>query len=101
MTIISATSLFTYLRNCANETEAWCFALHDGGESPESMARMTRRNFNKLAEKNNFIVGYPEALNEYWNDAREDSVSLSHYDEIDDVGFIEKVMDYAIDSFKN
>jgi polyhydroxybutyrate depolymerase len=74
--------------------------LHDGGESPESMARMTRRNFNKLAEKNNFIVGYPEALNEYWNDAREDSVSLSHYDEIDDVGFIEKVMDYAIDSFK-
>ncbi len=73
--------------------------LHDGGDNPEGIARITRRGFDKLSERNNFIVGYPEAVNEYWNDAREDSVSLSHYNEIDDVGFIEKVIDYAIDSF--
>lgn len=74
--------------------------LHDGGESPESTMRLTRRGFNKLSEKNNFIVGYPEALNEYWNDAREDSISLSHYDEVDDVGFMDRVIEYAIDSFQ-
>ena len=73
--------------------------LHDGGDNPEGIARITRRGFDKLSETNNFIVGYPEALNEYWNDAREDSVSLSHYNDVDDVGYIEKVIDYAIDSF--
>lgn len=73
--------------------------LHDGGSSAEGIARLTRRSFNKLSEGNNFVVGYPEALNEHWNDAREDSISLSHYEEIDDVGFIEQVIDFAIDSF--
>lgn len=74
--------------------------LHSGDETPESFARITRRGFDKLSESNNFIVGYPEALNKFWNDAREDSISLSHYNEIDDVGFIEKTIEYAIDSFK-
>ena len=73
--------------------------LHDGGDNPDGIARITRRGFDRLSETNNFIVGYPEALNEYWNDAREDSISLSHYSEIDDVGYIEKVIEYAIDSF--
>ncbi len=73
--------------------------LHDGGDNPDGIARITRRGFDKLSETNNFILGYPEALNEYWNDAREDSISLSHYNEIDDVGYIQKVIEYAIDSF--
>ena len=74
--------------------------LHNEEETPESMTRLTRRGFNKLADQNGFIVGYPEGLNEYWNDGREDSISLSHYNEIDDVGFIEKLIDYGIDSFR-
>lgn len=74
--------------------------LHDGGDNPEGVARITRKGFEKLSESNNFIVGYPEALNEYWNDAREDSISLSHFKEIDDVGYIQKVIEYAIDSFR-
>ncbi len=74
--------------------------LHDGGNNPEEMARITRRSFNRLAEQDNFIVAYPKALNGHWNDGRQDSVSLSHYQNIDDVGFIEKVIDFAVDSFK-
>ena len=74
--------------------------LHAAEETTESFARITRKGFNRLSESNNFIVAYPEALNQYWNDAREDSISLSHFEEIDDVGFIEKVVDYAIDSFR-
>lgn len=74
--------------------------LHDGGSTPEDMVRLTRRSFNRLAEADNFIVAYPKALNGYWNDGRQDSVSLSHYRNIDDVGFIAKVMDFAVDSFK-
>lgn len=74
--------------------------LHGADETPDSFARITRKGFNRLSEYNNFVVAYPEALNQYWNDAREDSISMSHFDEIDDVGFIEKVVDYAVDSFR-
>lgn len=76
------------------------FCLHAEEESPESMVRITRRGFNDMADQQGFIVGYPEALNEYWNDGREDSISLSHYDEVDDVGFIDKLITYSIDSFR-
>ena len=74
--------------------------LHGGDETPESFMRITRRGFNKLSENNNFVVAYPEALNNYWNDAREDSISLSHYEKVDDIGFIDKTVQYAIDSFR-
>ena len=74
--------------------------LHPADETPESFARITRRTFNRLSEMHNFVLGYPEALNQYWNDARVDSISLSHYEDIDDVGYLEKVIDYAIDSFR-
>jgi len=74
--------------------------LHPADETPESFARITRRSFHRLSEQNNFILSYPEALNKNWNDAREDSISLSHYDDVDDVGFIEKVVEFAIDSFR-
>ena len=73
--------------------------LHAEEETPESMLRITRRGFNEMADQHGFIVGYPEGLNEYWNDGREDSISLSHYNEIDDVGFIDQLITYSIDSF--
>ncbi len=74
--------------------------LHNEDETPESMMRLTKNTFKNLADQDGFILGYPEALNKYWNDGREDSISLSHYDEIDDVGFIEKLIEYSIDSFR-
>jgi len=74
--------------------------LHAGEGSAKNIAAITRREFNKLSDQDNFIVGYPEAMNEYWNDGRTDSISLSHYEDIDDVGFLEKTIDFAIDSFK-
>jgi polyhydroxybutyrate depolymerase len=74
--------------------------LHAGEGSAKNIAGITKREFNKISDQDNFIVGYPEALNEYWNDGRMDSISLSHYEDIDDVGFLEKTIDFAIDSFK-
>lgn len=74
--------------------------MHAGDESPESFMRITKRGFNRISEQNNFIVAYPEGLNKYWNDAREDSISLTHYEDIDDVGFIDKTIQFALDSFR-
>ena len=74
--------------------------LHNEGETAESMMRLTKHSFNKLADQDGFIVGYPEALNTFWNDGREDSISLSHYNNIDDLGYIERLIQYSIDSFR-
>lgn len=74
--------------------------LHKEEETPESMARLTRQGFNKQADQNGFIIGYPEGINKFWNDGREDSISLSHHLNIDDVGFIDNVIKYGIDSFR-
>lgn len=79
--------------------QALILCLHREEESPESMARLTRKSFNDLADQNGFVVGYPEGLNKYWNDGRTDSISLSHYNEVDDVGFINRLINYTVDSF--
>jgi polyhydroxybutyrate depolymerase len=87
-------------KNLRRKNRSLILCLHDGGSDASGMMRITRRGFNKLSERNNFIVGYPEALDQYWNDGREDSISISHFRDIDDVGLIEKTIAFAIDSFR-
>ncbi len=96
----SRRTIFYIPKRLKKKRRSLVICLHGGGGTPEQFIRHTRRSFNKLADRNNFIVTYPEALNKFWNDGREDSVSLSHYDKVDDIGFLSKVMDYAIDSFR-
>lgn len=92
--------LFHIPRKLKKRKRSLVICLHPEDETPESFARITRRTFHNLSEQHNFILSFPEALNRHWNDAREDSISLSHYNDVDDVGFIEKVVTYAIDSFR-
>lgn len=92
-------TLFYVPKKLKRKKRSLVLCLHNENETAESMQRITRRSFNRLAEQNGFIIGYPEALNKYWNDGREDSISLSHYNDIDDVGFINRLIDYGIDSF--
>jgi len=68
--------------------------LHGGGGTPEAVARLT--GFSKLADKEGFIVVYPEAVNRHWNDGRDVKRFLSHRENIDDVGFIARLIDTLI-----
>ena len=43
-------------------------ALHGGGGSGKSIARLT--GFNELADERGFLVAYPNALRKHWNDGR-------------------------------
>lgn len=43
-------------------------AFHGGGGKPIQMERYSR--FNGLAEKEKFVVAYPEAVDGNWNDGR-------------------------------
>ena len=52
--------------------------------------------FNELAEKNNFIVMYPDAFGPLWNDGRVDMDSISFRTGVDDVQFIIQLVDSMV-----
>ena len=76
-------------------------ALHGRGGNGESMILLTRRGFNKLADKDGFIVVYPYGIELNWNDGRmdEEANDRAHRDNIDDVGFISALIDTMIKDY--
>ena len=69
-------------------------ALHGGGGSGEKMEELTLRGFNRLSEKEGFIVVYPDGIEKHWNDGREDVKYRAHREKIDDIGFISALIDH-------
>ncbi|MGQ9677911.1 MAG: extracellular catalytic domain type 1 short-chain-length polyhydroxyalkanoate depolymerase [bacterium] len=70
------------------------FVLHGGGGTPKSVASLT--GFSKLAAEEGFVVVYPQAVNRHWNDGRQVRQFLSHREKVDDVGFIELLIDTLV-----
>jgi polyhydroxybutyrate depolymerase len=77
-------------------------ALHGRGGNGESMILLTRKGFNKLADKEGFIVVYPDGIDQNWNDGRmdEEANDRPHRENIDDVGFISALIDSMIKEYK-
>jgi len=66
-------------------------ALHGGGGNGQKMATLSRLSL--LADQNGFMVAYPEAVEHHWNDGRGLSQYRSQRQNIDDVGFISRMID--------
>lgn len=66
-------------------------AFHGGGGKPIQMERYGR--FNGLAEKEKFVVAYPEAVDGNWNDGRGVQFIRSQRENIDDVKFVRMVIE--------
>lgn len=64
-------------------------ALHPSASSGRAMAALT--GLNDLADEENFIVVYPEALDMWWDDGRDKSTLVS--DIGDDMAFIPNLID--------
>ncbi len=62
------------------------FAFHGGGGDGQGMERLT--HLNRIADKNGFIVVYPDGLNNNWNDGRPEINP-----EVDDLGFVSALID--------
>ncbi|MCX6302823.1 MAG: alpha/beta hydrolase-fold protein [Bacteroidia bacterium] len=76
-------------------------ALHGRGGNGESMILVTRKGFNRLAEKDEFIVVYPDGIELNWNDGRmdEEANDRAHRENIDDVGFLSALIDSMIKDY--
>jgi len=65
--------------------------LHGGGGTGYGMPRFT--GFNAIADRENFIVVYPDGIEKHWNDGREPKRYRTHIENTDDVGFISALID--------
>jgi polyhydroxybutyrate depolymerase len=67
------------------------FVLHGGGGSGNSMPGYT--GFNAIADRENFILVYPDGIENHWNDGRESNLYTTFVENTDDVGFISALID--------
>lgn len=65
-------------------------ALHGGGSNARRMERYSR--FNGLAEREGFIVCYPQAIEGNWNDGRGVRFIRAQREDIDDVKFVRRIV---------
>ena len=65
--------------------------FHGGGGNGPGTERLTR--FTPLADREGFLVAFPEGLGKNWNDGREFTTSRAHRDHVDDVGFVSALID--------
>lgn len=69
-------------------------ALHGGGGDADRMRRLTR--FDAMADDEGFFVVFPSALYGNWNDGREGEQLRANAEGVNDVEFIDEVLDRLI-----
>ena len=65
--------------------------FHGGGGTGPGTERLTR--FTALADREGFLVAFPEGVEKNWNDGREFTSSRAHRDHVDDVAFVTALID--------
>jgi polyhydroxybutyrate depolymerase len=68
--------------------------LHGGGGTGEGMEKLTLGGFNRLADREGFVVVYPDGIEKHWNDGRGLEDYRAHRENIDDVGFVSALIDH-------
>jgi polyhydroxybutyrate depolymerase len=70
------------------------FVIHGGGGDATGMEQMTKTRFNELADRDGFIVVYPQGIDNQWSDGRADDFRPeSHQAGVDDVGYFNFMID--------
>lgn len=79
------------------------FMFHGSGGDGASTREVTGYGFDVLADKDKFVVAYPDGVETTWNDCRKASPQPAHVMNIDDESFIDSIIaqtakDYGIDT---
>jgi polyhydroxybutyrate depolymerase len=73
--------------------QALIIALHGSMGTGKKMQEISAYQFDRLADKKRCMVVYPDGYNKHWNDCRTIPNDEAHTKNIDDVGFISKLID--------
>jgi polyhydroxybutyrate depolymerase len=77
----------------AKATRPLVIALHGGGGTAAGMPKLMNHELERLADKEDFLVVYPDGIDKHWNDGRPDTPDKTHREKTDDVGFIASLID--------
>jgi len=72
------------------------FLFHGGRGTGQGMQKLTLGGFDRIADREGFIVLYPDGIEKHWNDGRGLQAFRAHRENIDDVGFISALIDHLI-----
>ena len=98
-------SYLVHLPDSYDKSRLWplVIVLHGGGSEAKTMDPMT--DFNAMADKQGFVVVYPEAykhltaglgMSQHWNDGRGEPGIRAQAENIDDVAFISTLIDHLV-----
>jgi polyhydroxybutyrate depolymerase len=68
------------------------FVFHGSGGDGASMRDVTAFEFDMLADRNGFLVAYPDGFQTTWNDCRKGSPQPARVMNIDDEGFVDAMI---------
>ena len=71
-------------------------AFHGGEASGAAMRQLT--NLDARADREGWVVAYPDAVEGHWNDGRGVPKYAAHRDDVDDVGFVVNLVDHLVDT---
>jgi polyhydroxybutyrate depolymerase len=66
------------------------FVFHGGGGVAAREDKLS--HFASLAQRERFVVVYPQGIGQSWNDGRDTTVSQAHRDKIDDLAFFDAML---------
>jgi polyhydroxybutyrate depolymerase len=72
------------------------FVLHASASDGREARRMTYYEFDRLADRHGFLAVYPDGFEGYWNDCRAAATYSANKKNIDDVGFVGKMIDFFV-----
>lgn len=76
---------------------ALVFALHGSNGTGEQMRRLfTRYGFDRLADRERFIVAYPDGYQRHWNDCRISAGYAANTENVDDIAFFRAMIAYFV-----
>src|SRR5262249_28895202 len=80
-------TLYVYAPSGKHAAAPLVFVLHGGGGSAAGMEWLTKRGFNRLADRDGGVIVYPEGVGKSWNDGRSDTSATSARERVDDIGW--------------
>ncbi len=74
-------------------------ALHGGGGSAKKWPEYTNNGFERIADREHFILVYPDGIENQWNDGRGVERFRTQRENIDDSGFLARLIDRLVATY--
>jgi polyhydroxybutyrate depolymerase len=95
--IVRDVAIFDPRRVPSDETRPMVMVLHGGLGDDDDAVTLSFGKLNALAAEDDFLVVYPSGIGGHWNDGRKVSRYVAHRDDVNDVGFLTKLIDDLVE----